>query len=526
MSDKNSEDFRNGRRSRNVSPQLSENSDGSEDSEDGGMRVGDDFQAVTPEYNPDQKFESGPGAMLVWAPNPDLPDSKVDEYINIAKEKHGYNTEQALGMLFWHKHDVDRALQDLANFTPFPDEWTVEDKVLFEQAYGFHGKSFGRIRQMLPDKSISSLVKYFYSWKKTRTRTSLMDRHAKKRKLDGDSEAGSDAGSNHSEDDITLKEEEEKDVCFNCGLNTTQLHVTSLGNQCSSCYQYWRRTGSMRSAGPKRHESTQGRHNPIKHKRKPPKGMYLDQKDLEDMLSGDPGAPEAILKGLESEIVTLKRQVQNNKQLLGLQKHKVGNGVDDFRPPEPPYRINSKWTNEELLLAVQGVRKYGKDFQAIAEVIGNKLEAHVRSFFINFRRRYNLDEVMAEYEAEHGTQVIPDDEEEMQTDNATASSSSTVDTNTAPSGTTVDSAGDKKEEDDLKAKSAGETGALGPQTNGSSSTPLAPPPLLKQPVPPTSAANSRLLQPQKTILQQPPPLIRPSASAKTSVLAGAKDSKD
>ena len=59
----------------------------------------------------------------------------------------------------------------------------------------------------------------------------------------------------------------------------------------------------------------------------------------------------------------------------------------------------------ELCNIVVGVRKYGKDFQAIAEVIGNKLEAHVRSFFINFRRRYNLDEVMAEYEAEHGTQV-------------------------------------------------------------------------------------------------------------------------
>lgn len=49
-----------------------------------------------------------------------------------------------------------------------------------------------------------------------------------------------------------------------------------------------------------------------------------------------------------------------------------------------------------------GVRKYGKDFSAIAEVIGTKTEAHVRSFFVNFRRRYNLDEVLAEYEAEHG----------------------------------------------------------------------------------------------------------------------------
>jgi hypothetical protein len=65
-------------------------------------------------------------------------------------------------------------------------------------------------------------------------------------------------------------------------------------------------------------------------------------------------------------------------------------------------RINARWTNEELLLAVQGVRKYGKNFKAIAEVIGNKTEAHVRSFFVNYRRRYNLDEVLAAYEAEHG----------------------------------------------------------------------------------------------------------------------------
>ena len=27
---------------------------------------------------------------------------------------------QALGMLFWHKHNLDKSLTDLANFTPFP----------------------------------------------------------------------------------------------------------------------------------------------------------------------------------------------------------------------------------------------------------------------------------------------------------------------------------------------------------------------------------------------------------------------
>ena len=59
----------------------------------------------------------------------------MDKFILMAKDKYSYNREQALAMLFWHKHNMDKALQDLANFTPFPDEWSVEDKLLFEQAF-------------------------------------------------------------------------------------------------------------------------------------------------------------------------------------------------------------------------------------------------------------------------------------------------------------------------------------------------------------------------------------------------------
>ena len=64
-------------------------------------------------------------------------------------------------MLFWHKHNVEKSLADLPNFTPFPDEWTVEDKVLFEQAFSFHGKSFHRIQQMVG--SLYPIQLYYYS---------------------------------------------------------------------------------------------------------------------------------------------------------------------------------------------------------------------------------------------------------------------------------------------------------------------------------------------------------------------------
>lgn len=48
------------------------------------------------------------------------------------------------------------------------------------------------------------------------------------------------------------------------------------------------------------------------------------------------------------------------------------------------------------------MRKYGKDFQAISEMIGTKTEVHLRNFFTNHRRRFNLDLVLKEYESENG----------------------------------------------------------------------------------------------------------------------------
>ena len=71
--------------------------------------------------------------------------------------------------------------------------------------------------------------------------------------------------------------------------------------------------------------------------------------------------------------------------------------MEELRPAEAPGRLDARWTNMELLLAVQGVRKYGKDFQAIAELVGTKTEGHVRSFWITYDSRYNLESVYAEW---------------------------------------------------------------------------------------------------------------------------------
>ncbi|XP_017150023.1 REST corepressor isoform X2 [Drosophila miranda] len=274
------------------------------------IRVGRDYQAVCPplvaevDRRPEQMNER---ALLVWSPTKEIPDLKLEEYISVAKEKYGYNGEQALGMLFWHKHDLERAVMDLANFTPFPDEWTIEDKVLFEQAFQFHGKSFHRIRQMLPDKSIASLVKYYYSWKKTRHRSSAMDRQEKAIKVsvkDG-SENGSEVGSNEESDN------DDK-------IQKNRQHMELLEKEC-------------------------------------------DAINVDDVVS------------------------------------KPAAAISEAPTAQP--RTSARWTSDEIQVALLVLRGHGRNYPMIAKYVPTKTEAHVRSFYLNNRRRYNLDQIVKEYEA-------------------------------------------------------------------------------------------------------------------------------
>ncbi|GAA6234145.1 REST corepressor 1 [Lates japonicus] len=357
-----------------------EGSSGSSSDEEhggGGMRVGPQYQAVVPDFDPEvaqaAQLRENLG-MLVWIPSSCLNQTQLDEYIAIAKEKHGYNMEQALGMLFWHKHNIEKSLADLPNFTPFPDEWTVEDRVLFEQAFSFHGKSFHRIQQMLPDKSMASLVRFYYSWKKSRSKTSLMDRQTRKHKRerdDSDDEVEDGNRNPPSDSEFDQNKDDKKEV--------------SSGSERSEV----KPAAGLKTGG----KASQ------RMKKRPPRGMFLNQQDVVSLSSS---SAQGLIRHLDCQLVSIKRQIQTIKQTNSTLKEKLSSGVDEFRQPEVNQKFNTRWTTEEQLLAVQAIRKYGRDFQAISDVIGNKSVVQVKNFLVNYRRRFNLDEVLQEWEAEHG----------------------------------------------------------------------------------------------------------------------------
>ncbi|XP_070807047.1 REST corepressor 2 [Pituophis catenifer annectens] len=475
-------------------PNSEDESSEEEHSHDSMIRVGADYQAVIPECKPESpaRFSNKElKGMLVWSPNHCVSDAKLDKYIAMAKEKHGYNIEQALGMLLWHKHDVEKSLADLANFTPFPDEWTVEDKVLFEQAFSFHGKSFARIQQMLPDKLIPSLVKYYYSWKKTRSRTSVMDRQA--RKL------------------LSRKEKDDSNDELEDARQASEGEFDAMDPKKEPSYP--KPPSSKPGPMKKEVQLPQYRHHPLRARRRPPKGMYLSQEGITG-LSTSPDMAVLTLRHLDSQLVSLKRQVQSIKQINSSMKQALGEGIHKLRPTETNIKFNSRWTTDEQLLAVQAIRKYGKDFQAIAEVISNKTVAQVKTFFVSYRRRFNLEEVLQEWEAEQeGLSPAP----------AQGSSSP------------QEQKSSSEEEDEVQITAVSRS-AQPPPTQLPQPPPALPslpasprpppvalsqpPPLLRPTLPtapmlhrqPPPLQQGRFLQPRLSVNQLPPPLIRPAGS--------------
>lgn len=148
--------------------------DGSTNAAEFKIHVGKDYQAVCPDLVPEQERnlqQIGDKALLVWSPTENIADDIIDDFIGLSLRKYGYNREQALGMLFWHKYNMAHAVYDLSNFTPFAEPWSEDEKTLFEQGIQLHGKDFFKISKMFDDKSVASLVSYYYSWKKPKWKT-------------------------------------------------------------------------------------------------------------------------------------------------------------------------------------------------------------------------------------------------------------------------------------------------------------------------------------------------------------------
>ncbi|GFQ70364.1 REST corepressor [Trichonephila clavata] len=126
-------------------------------------RVGPKHQADIPNLIPaglrlkDENEEDG----LIWSPCSTIEDKILVEYVDETREKLEYSREQSLGILFWNAYDLEKTREEVMKYRPNLDNWSREDKALFEECFQLYGKNFGMIRKMLPNKPMKSMIEYY-----------------------------------------------------------------------------------------------------------------------------------------------------------------------------------------------------------------------------------------------------------------------------------------------------------------------------------------------------------------------------
>jgi len=157
-------------------------------------------------------------------------------------------------------------------------------------------------------------------------------------------------------------------------------------------------------------------HGVFRQKRAPPLGMYINHDDLSILASAPPQAENVVIQGLEKDVLDSKCSVQAMKQKIEILKRKIPSsqkinelkpGKADWMPLNP--RVSGRWTHEELMLAAQGIRRYGMDFSKIVQMIPSKAETHIKTFYVSYQRRFGLDELVKEHELDLRHEDLIDD---------------------------------------------------------------------------------------------------------------------
>lgn len=68
--------------------------------------------------------------------------------------------------------------------------------------------------------------------------------------------------------------------------------------------------------------------------------------------------------------------------------------------------ITTRWLSDELQITVKGFRRYGKNFKAIAEILGTKTEDQLKNFYQIHGTKYFLDDIIKEYEEEQNQRKL------------------------------------------------------------------------------------------------------------------------
>ncbi|XP_078786527.1 nuclear receptor corepressor 1 isoform X9 [Oryzias latipes] len=337
----------------------------------------------------------------------------------------------------------------------FMNVWTEHEKEIFKEKFVQHPKNFGLIATYLERKSVADCVLFYYLTKKNQNYKTLVRRNYGRRRgrnqqITRPSQEDKTEDKNEEEkseklekkEDEEKKDEEEKDE---------KEDSRDIGKDKDKC------DGGEDEDG-KEQNTPRGRKTANSQGRR--KGRITTRSMANEAASV--AAEEAPPPALEPAVADPPQLSKSDPAQKGPKEaNKPGTPVAsvDTKAGAGETGETSRWTEEEMEVAKKGLVEHGRNWIAIAKMVGTKSEAQCKNFYFNYKRRHNLDNLLQQHkqdsrraradrsQGEGQAMASPDDDEDNADESEGGDNSS--DTESAPSPSQADSsktADSKREE--------------------------------------------------------------------------------
>ncbi|NWX97085.1 NCOR2 protein, partial [Nothoprocta ornata] len=235
--------------------------------------------------------------------------------------------------------------------------WSEQEKETFREKFMQHPKNFGLIASFLDRKTVADCVLYYYLTKKNENYKNLVRRNYRRR---GKGQVR-DGGAVEQQQQMPRSSQEEKDE----------------------------KEKEKEKEGEKE-EDKQDADNDKEEL----------AKDKNDDTSGEDND--------EKETVTSKGRKTANSQ--GRRKGRITRSManeannEEAAAPQQSAELaslemneSSRWTEEEMETAKKGLLEHGRNWSAIARMVGSKTVSQCKNFYFNYKKRQNLDEILQQH---------------------------------------------------------------------------------------------------------------------------------
>ncbi|XP_070419591.1 nuclear receptor corepressor 1 isoform X27 [Equus przewalskii] len=247
----------------------------------------------------------------------------------------------------------------------FMNVWTDHEKEIFKDKFIQHPKNFGLIASYLERKSVPDCVLYYYLTKKNENYKALVRRNYGKRRGRNQQiarpsqeekveEKEEDKVEKTEKKEEEKKDEEEKDEKEDSKENTKERDKTESTA-----------------------EETEEREQATPRGRKTANSQGRRKGRITRSMTNEAAAASAAAAAATEE------------------------PPPPLPPPPEPISTEpvetSRWTEEEMEVAKKGLVEHGRNWAAIAKMVGTKSEAQCKNFYFNYKRRHNLDNLLQQH---------------------------------------------------------------------------------------------------------------------------------